>query len=905
MAQASQQLPSWLTLSSTLITEPDGSLSTSFATLRLPLTYYGPSIPLGTDGVWTYGGLTPPPTNSPTPTTSPTPSPTVTGVSSSTPSSSQSPSSQSPSSQSPSSRSTSILSSISPISSSASPSSSSALGAPAPTTSSSPVASASHGISTAVLGAVLGSIIGLMLLIILILTLCFIRRQTGRRRSSNPEAGNTNTSSFWNRQTSLFTVPWHRDDGGDGNRRSTPIWTGYEFINPEGTEGNGRGRNGAHEPTAVAHDDSHTPGDGSPRGSGEEADPFLTRRSLRDAALHDEKAQTNVPAAIAKVGSGSVRASPPRGGHIIPRDVQRRIAEEDASSPYSIRIVEATPHQDYSPLLPPPPLNVDRLGGLTAGPSRRPSDKSLDSQRTKDRSLHSEKSMGSLDADPAEFLIARRVRVGELGQTHTRLPTIESETGESGGARSSLGLTGLTGRLGRLSWFRRLSSSAAETQDFTIDPYTRTPPRSSRQGSNSRPGSWARLPDNPDASNNPSRRSHNDNGLGFGLLSGASRPISSVSARSQTTTSGNTVYFDTRSRPASPGTPAVPPLPQFDFPMPVTSPIEQERLARSGVGSPVGESYYDEPTNPPPAYDATSMPRPRSSPLSQEADILDTPVPIPTSAFSSRPVPPGLHPLPCPRAWRDSHVADDLSTAGSRDSAGININIEDDPPVAQESWRDLASERDGRRRTFGTVRAFREANSFTDNAQQPAVIEPFAAFNSQHPSVHSLHSHLRPEGDHSGSHSDPTSNHSQGGSHSSRPSGHSQLLSVGSDPSYGSRSEEGSSDEVGALRSPPLSAVRGSFGSSRPPSRQGARSASRSNDAYITPASSRAPLLGGTVTSSTTTGTNTNSSVTTALTDPITGAVLHFPSLPWGRGQETVRRVESWHDTHDNDDDPW
>lgn len=55
---------------------------------------------------------------------------------------------------------------------------------------------------------------------------------------------------------------------------------------------------------------------------------------------------------------------------------------------------------------------------------------------------------------------------------------------------------------------------------------------------------------------------------------------------------------------------------------------------------------------------------------------------------------------------------------------------------------------------------------------------------------------------------------------------------------------------------------------------------------YITPASSRAPLLGGTVTSATSTNTGTNSSVTTALTDPITGTVMHFPSLPWSRATE-------------------
>lgn len=169
--------------------------------------------------------------------------------------------------------------------------------------------------------------------------------------------------------------------------------------------------------------------------------------------------------------------------------------------------------------------------------------------------------------------------------------------------------------------------------------------------------------------------------------------------------------------------------------------------------------------------------------------------------------------------------------------------------------------------------------------------------------MHSLRSHLRPEGDRSGSHShsDPSS-HSQGGSHSSRPSAHSQFASVRSDPSYGSLSEDDRPDEVGELRSPPLSAVLGSFGSSRPSSTQAVPP--RSGDAYVTPASSRAPLLGGTVTSTTTTGTNTNSSVTTALTDPITGAIMHFPSLPWARGQEPSRRHDSWHETHD-DDDHW
>lgn len=35
-----------MTLSSAIVTEPDGSVFTSYTTLELPLTYYGPSVSL-------------------------------------------------------------------------------------------------------------------------------------------------------------------------------------------------------------------------------------------------------------------------------------------------------------------------------------------------------------------------------------------------------------------------------------------------------------------------------------------------------------------------------------------------------------------------------------------------------------------------------------------------------------------------------------------------------------------------------------------------------------------------------------------------------------------------------------------------------------------------------------------
>ncbi|KAJ1307614.1 hypothetical protein OPQ81_001710 [Rhizoctonia solani] len=88
VTQTVQALPTWLSYSPL----PGTGQVTSYTILRFPLTYYGPSIPLGTEGVWTYGGLTPPPSSAtptstpPTVTTSPTTSlPTSTLTSFSTP----------------------------------------------------------------------------------------------------------------------------------------------------------------------------------------------------------------------------------------------------------------------------------------------------------------------------------------------------------------------------------------------------------------------------------------------------------------------------------------------------------------------------------------------------------------------------------------------------------------------------------------------------------------------------------------------------------------------------------------------------------------------------------------------------------------------------------------------------
>ncbi|KAH9046126.1 hypothetical protein EDB84DRAFT_1467770 [Lactarius hengduanensis] len=78
MTAPTQELPAWLSLSTSLATNAAGEPTATFTTLiYLPLTYYGPC----TDGVWVYGGSTSPtpssstssPTSSVSSLTSPTP----------------------------------------------------------------------------------------------------------------------------------------------------------------------------------------------------------------------------------------------------------------------------------------------------------------------------------------------------------------------------------------------------------------------------------------------------------------------------------------------------------------------------------------------------------------------------------------------------------------------------------------------------------------------------------------------------------------------------------------------------------------------------------------------------------------------------------------------------------------
>ncbi|KAK7017371.1 hypothetical protein R3P38DRAFT_3561402 [Favolaschia claudopus] len=158
MAAPTQELPPWL--SYTTITLPETTMT---SVVYLPLTYYGPSIPLDSD--WVYGGLTSPASSSVPSSSVATSTSAIPSTSSATPSTSAQPSS---SSSIPSASSTTPTSSL--------PSSS-------PSASSSPSTTAStSSLSRAqLIGIIIGSVLGALVLFLLVLC-CFSRY--GRRRRS-------------------------------------------------------------------------------------------------------------------------------------------------------------------------------------------------------------------------------------------------------------------------------------------------------------------------------------------------------------------------------------------------------------------------------------------------------------------------------------------------------------------------------------------------------------------------------------------------------------------------------------------------------------------------------------------------------------------------------------------------
>ncbi|KZT73470.1 hypothetical protein DAEQUDRAFT_414683 [Daedalea quercina L-15889] len=770
--------------------------------------------------------------------------------------------------------------------------------------SSSSAAAAGHSSkSTTVIGAVLGSLLGTLILVLLILIWLLLRRHSRRARDATDPPPKSSSSSFWNRSTTVFSRR--------KSRRQTPIWTEWQMVNPEDFEDRGP-------------QSPHSPGEGVPRDSGDEADPFLNRSGANEMSQTQTGTDTlvSLPAAAAlAAGTASTRRSTTTthvGGPIMPREeLLARMNEEDAALA-QVRLVSPSTDEHTSPLLPPPPLGSDRRS-TRAGRSLNEA-KSTRSMASAAFSGSSEKS-GSIDVqeqERAELLTARRVKVGNYGQPAA------PDTGTSSITSGTSGLERLA-NLSRMSWFRRMSflpapvGSRPGSRDVEGDNYTRTPPRShSRQGSRSRPVSWAPLPTSEPNSSTPessaSRRPRPPSSFpqGLGLLVSGERPQSSVSAKS-----GSTVYHDARETPGSsmvdvdttpagtlgsnrsqPGAPPVPPLPQAR-----STPVSP--LAEQTPGTNTRGGYLDVPSTEPPTYEESERDSPHSSGErpGDPVDVLDMPVPRPASPFTAASgsirtqAPPGL---PNPSVWRDSHA----TSEGTSSTSGIRIDVlEEAPPSAQDGWRTLSGNTGAgqgtRRTTFGQV---------------PAVIHPRDNTQSERGSLGSGRSHLSPHVLQSSASTAPsfhTHHSSSSKSHSQGPSGSSGSRSASH---AGSIAERSRLEQVSEVSSPPLSAVFSKDGVwSRPtsppgvrpmtPIRQSPSSSAEGLPAFPEPRPATPNTAGGTVTSTTTSKTEDSgagTSVTTSGTDPVSGVVLHFPPLPWHRPSE-----QTWSDTRRDDDILW
>lgn len=367
-------------------------------------------------------------------------------------------------------------------------------------------------------------------------------------------------------------------------------------------------------------------------------------------------------------------------GYIMPPGELLKIDDEDEpSSPprmYGVqRPSDPSLPEVFTPLLPPPPLDVDRL-----------STRNSSSLNEREKSVRSVSYPASDMEDPMVYT-ARRVKVKELGPRSPTEEATSSNTYADDGTvpgpsswRDSLGLSSIS-RL-RKSWFggsssRNTSKSSGgrvRADDMEVNQLLLSAPRVRSR-------------------------------VGLGLTIDGDRPMSSVSAKSAM--SGNTVYHDAVSRLGTP----------VSVPSRAMTPASARGPGSANELAPV-------PTGAPPAY-AVSDPYDslggRGSFLySQGVDVLDLPVPQPASPFTasggtsaatrSVATPPGLGGSHV-RAWRDS-----LSViTGSSNSGSITIDVLDaEPPTAGEGWRSMAGllgtgtgetgpETGEQRATFGTV----------------------------------------------------------------------------------------------------------------------------------------------------------------------------------------------------------
>jgi hypothetical protein len=478
----------------------------------------------------------------------------------------------------------------------------------------------------------------------------------------------------------------------------------------------------------VVGEEGRTLGEGSPRHSGEEADPFLQRSraaaSGSKAAATDSGARARPsrvpvppPGSRSSKGSSSTNHSgygvlidrptlnlmpsttaeldQLRRGHILSAEELRRINEEED-------MVLPADNGRGSLLAP----------SSTSTPSRRSctfTNTPAGTPTTQPETSYPSQMTTAADTDEhATVAIARHVRV----ETHTshsppRLPSSLAEASSSTHSGFLAGLGAGLANIGRLSWLKSVDSHSRRTS--RAPSYLATPHEDIEAGKSLL---------HPQMSESTSTR-----GKSFGKTSDRTRPLSA--------SSGGTVYHDARSSLS--GTPPIPraanlaPLPRALTP---SGPTVQEHgwLPRNSKSSSQPPSYdpFETTTSTsasvfnhglPAGQDILDMPAPSAvlpfmsatastSTLSlREKDITNSLV-LKTHSF-----PPGLDLVEQKKSWTDgssgvSQVHAPFAVVSNHPAQrDISVDVlEEAPPVAEEGWRSMAAviqDGPGRRTTFG------------------------------------------------------------------------------------------------------------------------------------------------------------------------------------------------------------
>ncbi|KAF9790370.1 hypothetical protein BJ322DRAFT_1104030 [Thelephora terrestris] len=817
-----QVLPPWYTLITSTATDAAGDPTATVTTLmRLPLTYYGPSIPLGTDtNIWVYGGPTSPTAASPLPV-SPTP-PSSTNVTPTLPSSLTTP----PSSTllPTSSTLTSLLSSLTSLpsvtstgslltgsSTQTSPTSSSIL--PAPTSTASP-----SRLNKTAVGAIAGSIIAALIILLCCLLVLRWRRNTRRRRDGHdlltpaPER---------HRHSRLYSFT------DDSPRGQVPIWTGWSMVHTSAEN-----RSVSVPPVeggwTLVHDNGsgdRVPGEGSPRGSGEETDPFLrTRHSNQMSqppsarlvtpapvldATHNSQDSTSTGAS----GYGNVvEASQARFSHLVPPPVTQW-GNILPPTLLTQMVDEPRRHDDImeedeeaSLLQPPPRLDPDRLGASRISP--RPSLQSIRTSRS-ERSLPIPDTPASWDETP-QLMTAQRIRVDEMDRAEAR--EVPSPTTSSPPQLGQPGRSNLRSRQG-----------TPERQ--ASRPTTPHPEPDIEAGPSSRPVE------------RPQRL----------------RPVSGHSGTSGE--SGGTLFHDAQSRSETP-----PPLPS---PPPALTTNSRSRLP---MPEPMQESTSESPTLRVVGHSSQSQSQtddmdPFADPVGFTGvqDPLDLPAPISRFATTSsdrEPIfPPGLI---ISRSWMTSSGSGTLGGSDRSDGPAISMDIyEEAPPSVAERWRFI---------TGGTGSG--------RSTQPPVLIHPEDVSRSEAGSLHSMRSHFSSPRSITGSAPTSVFQHTPDSSQGSKSHGRSQgsrrsLVHQTSISSQGRRRHRPDTGEP-TLPSPYGRLSLGAIGTSA------MRFDFGQHDA--TPSLPATPFSAYFTTSGSVNSAGTN--VTADVVDPVSGVAVRMPRMP-------------------------